>query len=105
MLQPIQVALARVGVDVGLFEALVASNGSSSSDLAQRTKVDIVLLRKFGIYLVIPWMWLAYGGVERLLRYYQAAGMIVQLGADDFAPNNITKALAWDGGRAGICVQ
>ncbi|KAK0665928.1 S-adenosyl-L-methionine-dependent methyltransferase [Cercophora samala] len=83
---PMQLALARVGVDIGLFPLLVASKGCSSVDLAEKTKVDLVLM-------------------QRLLRYYQSVGMILQTGPDDFAANNITDTLAWEGGRAGICVQ
>ncbi|KAI1499972.1 S-adenosyl-L-methionine-dependent methyltransferase [Biscogniauxia marginata] len=83
---PMQLALARVGVDIRLFELLMASHGSTSSELALKTQVDIVLMK-------------------RLLRFYQSVGMISQRDADYFIPNNITDALAWEGGRAGICVQ
>jgi hypothetical protein len=38
---------------------------------------------------------------ERLLRYYQSFGMVSQLGNHAFAANNVTKALASLGGRAG----
>jgi len=100
-----QLALARVGVDVGLFDALASSGGTTSTELACKTKVDIVLIGERStrcISLISRW---ANCATERLLRYYQSVGMILQRGPDDFAPNNVTEALAWDGGRAGICVQ
>ncbi|KAK4653883.1 hypothetical protein QC762_511040 [Podospora pseudocomata] len=83
---PMQLALARVGVDTGIFRFLVVNNGTSSVELARERKVDLVL-------------------TQRLLRYYQSVGMILQKGPDEFAPNNVTEALAWEGGRAGICFQ
>ncbi|RYP45750.1 hypothetical protein DL768_007958 [Monosporascus sp. mg162] len=46
---PMRAALARVGVDIRLFELLVASNGSSSSELALKTRVDIVLMSKYDV--------------------------------------------------------
>ncbi|KAB5575467.1 S-adenosyl-L-methionine-dependent methyltransferase [Coniochaeta sp. 2T2.1] len=84
---PMHLALARVGVDIGLFELMGhGTRGSTSAELANKTGVDIVLMR-------------------RLLRFYQSVGMILQRGEDDFVSNNVTNALAWEGGRAGIRFQ
>ncbi|KAL8996039.1 MAG: hypothetical protein Q9169_004351 [Polycauliona sp. 2 TL-2023] len=85
---PLQLGLARIGVDVHLFEILSEKDGSASTTevLAQKTGVDPVLMR-------------------RLLRYYQSVGMITQTMDGAYAASNVTKALASDGGRSGIQMQ
>ncbi|GKZ28714.1 hypothetical protein AbraIFM66950_011781 [Aspergillus brasiliensis] len=86
---PMQVGLARVGVDTRLFEILCEEGNHrvvGHAQLASKTGVDPVLMK-------------------RLLRYYQSVGMISQPADDGFAPNNVTRALASEGGRSGICMQ
>ncbi|EER29453.1 sterigmatocystin 8-O-methyltransferase precursor, putative [Coccidioides posadasii C735 delta SOWgp] len=85
---PMQLALARVGIDIRLFDILSEGNGSSFTheELAKKTKVDIVLMK-------------------RLLRYYQSVGMVLQLDEDTYTATNVTEALASDGGRYGVYIQ
>ncbi|KAI1372862.1 putative sterigmatocystin 8-O-methyltransferase precursor [Hypoxylon crocopeplum] len=82
---PLQLGLARIGVETRLFEILAESDGHAlcNGELAHKTSVDPVLMK-------------------RLLRYYQSYGMLSQLGNDEYCPNNVTKALASRGGRSGI---
>ncbi|KAI0013792.1 putative sterigmatocystin 8-O-methyltransferase precursor [Xylariaceae sp. FL0662B] len=82
---PLQLALARIGVETRLFEVLTEGNGRAftNRELAHKTSVDPVLMK-------------------RLLRYYQSYDMISQPGDDDYRSNNITDALASDGGQAAI---
>ncbi|KAL8919505.1 MAG: hypothetical protein Q9172_004959 [Xanthocarpia lactea] len=74
---PLQLGLARVGVDVRLFEILSQNDGSSftNKELAHKTKVD------------------------------PSVGMVSQTAEDAYASTNVTKALASDGGHSGIQMQ
>ncbi|KAI2613378.1 putative sterigmatocystin 8-O-methyltransferase precursor [Hypoxylon sp. NC1633] len=82
---PLQLVLARIGVETRLFETLAKSGGRSLSnrELAQNTGIDSVLMKRF-------------------LRYYQSYGMISQPSNDEYCSNNITEALASTAGRSGI---
>ncbi|KAI0192155.1 S-adenosyl-L-methionine-dependent methyltransferase [Astrocystis sublimbata] len=81
----LQVPLAQIGIDVKLFEhmAEMGSSTASVATLAKDANVDPSLMK-------------------RLLRYYQSMGMVAQLGDDEYAPNNVTRAIATKGGRSGI---
>ncbi|EMR64685.1 hypothetical protein MGN70_008615 [Eutypa lata] len=81
----LQLPLARIGIETGVFELLSENDGSTATnaELAGKTKVDPVLMK-------------------RLLRYYQSMGMISQLADDEYGPNNVTTALASVGGKSGV---
>ncbi|KAI0110614.1 putative sterigmatocystin 8-O-methyltransferase precursor [Hypoxylon sp. NC0597] len=82
---PLQLALARIGVEKRIFEMLAEGDGHAftNGELSHQSGIDPVLMK-------------------RLLRYYQSYGMISQPGNDEYRSNNVTKALASDGGRSGI---
>ncbi|KAI1140004.1 putative sterigmatocystin 8-O-methyltransferase precursor [Hypoxylon sp. FL0543] len=82
---PLQLALARIGVEKRVFEILAGGDGHifTNAELAHQSGIDPVLMK-------------------RLLRYYQSYGMISQPGNDAYSRNNVTTALASDGGRSGI---
>lgn len=92
MVQPLQGALAHVGIEKGIFELLAGqgNSGISSTALAQQTDIDPGLMSKWlrtfhvGTSLTV---------IERLLRHYQSLGMVSQLGDDSFGPSKITKNL------------
>ncbi|KAI1145238.1 S-adenosyl-L-methionine-dependent methyltransferase [Nemania diffusa] len=81
----LQVPLAQIGIDTKLFDHMANMSESTASvaALAKETNVDPPLMK-------------------RLLRYYQSMGMVSQLGDDEYTSNNVTKAIATQGGRAGI---
>ncbi|KAI0009686.1 putative sterigmatocystin 8-O-methyltransferase precursor [Xylariaceae sp. FL0662B] len=85
MKAPLQLALARVGVESHIFECISEVDGYPlpAEVVAERTKVDLVLMK-------------------RLLRYYEAYGMITQPGDNQYSSNHITSALASVGGISGI---
>ncbi|KAI1120532.1 putative sterigmatocystin 8-O-methyltransferase precursor [Nemania abortiva] len=82
---PLQLVLARTGVDARIFSILTSAQGSglTNEELADKCDVDPFLMK-------------------RLLRYYQSHGMVTQLGNDKFGANNITKALGSKSGKSGI---
>ncbi|KAI1407192.1 putative sterigmatocystin 8-O-methyltransferase precursor [Hypoxylon sp. FL1857] len=82
---PLQLSLARIGVEKRIFDILAEGNGQvlTNDELARQSSIDPVLMK-------------------RLLRYYQSYGMISQPGNNEYCSNNVTKALASDGGRSGI---
>ncbi|KAI1759503.1 putative sterigmatocystin 8-O-methyltransferase precursor [Hypoxylon sp. FL1150] len=82
---PLQLSLARIGVETQLFEHLAEANGRifTNVELANKTNVDPALMK-------------------RLLRYYQSYGMISQPGNDEYCSSNITMALASNAGRLGV---
>ncbi|OTA90053.1 hypothetical protein M434DRAFT_78600 [Hypoxylon sp. CO27-5] len=82
---PLQLVLARIGVEKRIFKILAEDDGHAftNGELAHQSSIDPVLMK-------------------RLLRYYQSQGMISQPGNDEYCSNNITKALASDGGQSGI---
>ncbi|KAI0518114.1 S-adenosyl-L-methionine-dependent methyltransferase [Xylaria bambusicola] len=82
MLSPLQLPLTVVGIETRLFEVLSKANGRmiDKQELSIVTKINPVLLK-------------------RLLRYYQAFGMLDQLGDDHYQANNMTSAISSPGGR------
>ncbi|GAP92083.1 putative sterigmatocystin 8-o-methyltransferase protein [Rosellinia necatrix] len=75
----LQLPLAVVGVETGLFSALASEDRPfGSAELAERTGVDTGLLK-------------------RLLRYYQATDMISQTADDGYQASNVTDVLSKDG--------
>lgn len=85
--QPLQLALAKVGVDKGVFEILAeAKRGGkilTNASLADKAGIDPVLLK-------------------RILRYWQSLGTISQPDEDGYTANNVTDALASVQGRTAI---
>ncbi|KAJ8133130.1 hypothetical protein O1611_g491 [Lasiodiplodia mahajangana] len=68
--------LALVGADTGVFSALSSENRAfGSAELAEKTGVEIELLK-------------------RLLRYYQATGMVSQIADDEYQSSNVTHVLS-----------
>ncbi|KAI0026095.1 putative sterigmatocystin 8-O-methyltransferase precursor [Xylariomycetidae sp. FL0641] len=80
---PLQLALARVGVEKGVFQNLAKYSALSNADLAAKTGISPALMK-------------------RLLRYYQSFDMISQPQDDIYKSNNVTKALASPTGESGI---
>ncbi|KAI1424214.1 S-adenosyl-L-methionine-dependent methyltransferase [Xylaria sp. FL1777] len=82
---PFQLPLALIGVETGLFDVLSGLKGAvaTHAELVEKTNVDPALLK-------------------RLLRYYQSFGIVSQLDDDEFAANNITRALVSLGGRSAL---
>ncbi|KAI1869727.1 uncharacterized protein JN550_005708 [Neoarthrinium moseri] len=80
---PLQLALARIGVERGIFDLLSKGDILTSADLATQTQIDPVLCR-------------------RLLRYWQSQDMISQPNNDAYKANNVTKALSSASGSSGI---
>ncbi|KAL1882842.1 hypothetical protein Daus18300_000480 [Diaporthe australafricana] len=69
----LELPAAFVGVEKGIFSSLASKAGTTSNaELAEKTQIDPVLLR-------------------RLLRFYQANNMISQPGDDAYGANNVTK--------------
>ncbi|KAI0529963.1 S-adenosyl-L-methionine-dependent methyltransferase [Xylaria digitata] len=85
MLSPLQLPLALIGMETRLFEILAEQEGKAAktAELASITKADPAL-------------------IKRLLRYYQAFGMVDEPAEDQYLGNNITSALATPGGFAAI---
>ncbi|POS70288.1 O-methyltransferase [Diaporthe helianthi] len=72
---PLELPAALIGVEKGIFSALVSQSGTTSiSELSEKTRIDPVLLK-------------------RLLRFYQANDMITQPGDDAYVANNITRGM------------
>ncbi|MCJ1355674.1 MAG: hypothetical protein MMC33_005666 [Icmadophila ericetorum] len=81
---PLQPAMAKIGIDLNLFEILAASESPmSSATLAKQTGVDPILMK-------------------RMLRYYASFRMMLEEDEDKFTPSNVTKALVPDGSKAGV---
>ncbi|KAJ4408025.1 hypothetical protein N0V82_009790 [Gnomoniopsis sp. IMI 355080] len=81
---PLELPLALVGIEKGIFDALACEAGTlSNAQLAKKTHVDPVLMK-------------------RLLRFYQANHMISQPGPDSYGANNFTKAMTTTVGRSGV---
>jgi len=82
---PLQLPLANIGVEKGIFDLLAQNEGQTLTNetIAEKTKIDPVL-------------------TKRLLRYYRSFGMIAQPGDDAYGSNNITKNLASMGGSVGV---
>ncbi|KAI0160659.1 S-adenosyl-L-methionine-dependent methyltransferase [Xylariaceae sp. FL1272] len=80
----LQLPMAQIGIDTGLWDTMTKMSTPTASvkSLAEECKVEPALMK-------------------RLLRYYQSMGMVVQLGDDKYAPNNVTRAMATTGGRCG----
>ncbi|KAI2615207.1 putative sterigmatocystin 8-O-methyltransferase precursor [Hypoxylon sp. NC1633] len=74
---PFQLALARVGVEAGIFAALSADphRTFTNGELVEKTSVDPKLLK-------------------RLLRYYQSQDMVSQVDDDGYRSNTVTRTLA-----------
>lgn len=82
---PLQLAVAKVAADLGLFVIIDKSTAASQSseELAQATGAKPVLL-------------------VRLLRYLASVGLIDEVAEDQFAASKLTKTLAQPGLQAGI---
>ncbi|RYP69051.1 hypothetical protein DL769_005369 [Monosporascus sp. CRB-8-3] len=82
---PLQLALAYVGNEKGIFKFLSEHDDTPLTNemLARETKIDPALMK-------------------RLLRYYQSLGMVSQFGDDSYGPSNITKNLTSQIGSAGL---
>ncbi|KAI0433110.1 S-adenosyl-L-methionine-dependent methyltransferase [Xylaria sp. FL1042] len=80
-----QLPLALIGVETGVFDVLSSLKGAvaTHAELVKKTSVDPAVLK-------------------RLLRYYQSFGIVSQLDDDEFAANNITRALVSLGGRSAL---
>ncbi|KAI0196930.1 S-adenosyl-L-methionine-dependent methyltransferase [Astrocystis sublimbata] len=81
---PLQLPLVLVGIETHLFENLVnhSTEGRTSAQLAEEAHVDPILMK-------------------RILRYYQAFGIVDQPQDDTYRANNITQAMTTLGARAG----
>ncbi|MCJ1268551.1 hypothetical protein MMC22_008439 [Lobaria immixta] len=80
----LQIAAVRVGINLGLFDILAASETPLSLvEIKAVAYRDSILL-------------------ERLLRYLSSVGMMKETGADTYAATNITHALASKGNQAGV---
>lgn len=73
---PLHLVTAKVGVDKGIFKLLAEAGNSTftAEELAQKTKVDQVLMK-------------------RLLRYYQAFDYIRQPADNQYGANHVTKSM------------
>ncbi|MCJ1314083.1 hypothetical protein MMC25_007763 [Agyrium rufum] len=82
---PLQLVVARIGVDVGLFKILDSAGpkGRGLNELAEDTKTDPVLL-------------------SRLLRYLVVTGAIQALDKTHYAATSVTKSLCNPGSEAGF---
>ncbi|MCJ1329290.1 hypothetical protein MMC10_005969 [Thelotrema lepadinum] len=79
MYQGLQISVVRVGIDLKIFDTLAASGGPSSlEDLVKETGAAPVLL-------------------GRILRHLASTAAIVKTKKDEYAANNVTKALAKPG--------
>ncbi|MCJ1243567.1 hypothetical protein MMC30_000764 [Trapelia coarctata] len=85
---PLQLVMAKVASDMGIFELLAANEESSKStfEFADVAGADPVL-------------------THRILRYLASVGMVKELGDERFAPNDLTKTLSIPGNKAGIDVS
>jgi hypothetical protein len=85
--QPLQLALAKVGVDKRVFEILAEAKREgkvlTNAELANKTGIDAALLK-------------------RILRYWESQGSISQPDDDAYTANNVTDALASLQGRTAI---
>lgn len=88
-----QSSLARVGTDVKLFEILSENTQAmSSGDLAERTGMAPSVMSKSFFRERLETDTDDFI-TERLLRYYQSMRMVSQTGDDEFAANNVSRAL------------
>jgi transcription initiation factor IIE alpha subunit len=87
LFQPLQLALAKVGVEKGVFEILAAAKREgkvlANAELANKAGIDPALLK-------------------RILRYWESLGTISQPEEDAYTANNVTEALASVQGRTAI---
>ncbi|KAF7508283.1 hypothetical protein GJ744_009428 [Endocarpon pusillum] len=83
MFQHLQIAGARIGIDLNLFNVLATSSPLTTRQFAQAKGANEALM-------------------GRLLRYLASVGMIKETGQDTFAATNITQTLATPGWQAGV---
>ncbi|KAF7860549.1 uncharacterized protein EAF02_010783 [Botrytis sinoallii] len=80
----IQPALCRAGNDLDLFKILADNDGPmTTTELAEKTKCDPLLL-------------------SRILRFLASTDIVTEVGEETFIADNITKALAKPGLKAGM---
>ncbi|KAF7883027.1 hypothetical protein EAF00_011516 [Botryotinia globosa] len=80
----IQPALCRAGNDLDLFKILADNDGPMTTiELAEKTKCDPLLL-------------------SRILRFLTSTDIVTEVGEETFVADNITKALAKPGLKAGM---
>ncbi|KAH8846209.1 hypothetical protein MCOR27_001004 [Pyricularia oryzae] len=84
---PLQLAMAKVGVDKKIFEILAQAKRDnqplSHAELAAKTGVEPAMMK-------------------RILRYWGSMGTITQVEVDKYTANNVTEALASAQGRTAI---
>ncbi|KAI6305198.1 hypothetical protein MCOR34_008678 [Pyricularia oryzae] len=84
---PLQLAMAKVGVDKKIFEILAQAKRDnqplSHAELAAKTGVESAMMK-------------------RILRYWGSMGTITQVEVDKYTANNVTEALASAQGRTAI---
>ncbi|TLS21527.1 uncharacterized protein PpBr36_10270 [Pyricularia pennisetigena] len=84
---PLQLALAKVGVDKHVFEILAQAKRDgqplSHAEVAAKTGIESAM-------------------IKRLLRYWGSMGTITQVDNDKYTANNVTEALASAQGRTAI---
>ncbi|KAM0134956.1 hypothetical protein ACHAO1_005389 [Botrytis cinerea] len=84
LVKAIQPALCRAGNDLDLFKILADNGGPmTTTELAEKTKCDPLLL-------------------SRILRFLASTDIVTEVGVETFIADNITKALAKPGLKAGM---
>ena len=82
-----ELAVAAIAVDKGLFKLIAASDEPlTSDDLASKAGVDPILM-------------------SRILRFMASFRFIKEVGEGQFAPSNVTKTFARPGYEDGIWFQ
>jgi demethylsterigmatocystin 6-O-methyltransferase len=101
-MKPLQVAIAKIGVDLHIFETLKDSeNALTLSQLADESGASLGLLgrniftKRFLVLIL---------SVERILRTQAAFGMIKETGRNEFTANRFTRLLA-DPNASGAITQ
>ncbi|KAI1120942.1 S-adenosyl-L-methionine-dependent methyltransferase [Nemania abortiva] len=85
--------IAVVGADTGVFSALSSENRAfGSAELAEKTGVDMQLLSKIASITIHPNIEMVTKFPGRLLRYYQATGIVSRVANDAYQWSNVLRS-------------
>ena len=103
MIQHLQSAAVRIGIDLELFELLTSREDSMSlSEIVDKLKGDSIFLGSVVLCFVHCSVH-SDRSPGRLLRYLSSVGMISESNQGAYTANNVTRKLAVKGNQAGIC--